>query len=198
MGIIEIATSWAEGIAKDDTHGYDQIHRWGKDYDCSSFVISAYNNAGVKTGATYTGNMKTLFLGHGFKDVTKEVNLATGSGLQRGDVLVVHNNKHQHAAIYTGNGYEVEASINEKGTATGGKTGDQTGREILIRTYRSSFYTTVLRYSNPTDTSVLDSVAKDVIGGKYGNGSVRKRRLEAKGYDYLKVQQIVNKILRGY
>lgn len=197
MGIIETATSWAEGIAKDDTHGYDQIHRWGKDYDCSSFVISAYNNAGVKTGATYTGNMKTLFLAHGFKDVTKEVNLATGSGLQRGDVLVVHNNKHQHTAIYTGNGYEVEASINEKGTATGGKTGDQTGREILIRTYRPSFYTTVLRYSNPTDTSVLDSVAKDVIAGKYGNGSVRKRRLEAKGYNYLQVQKRVNEILRG-
>lgn len=197
MGVIETATSWAESIAKDDTHGYDQIQRWGKDYDCSSLVITAYNNAGVKTGATYTGNMRTLFMAHGFKDVTSTVNIANGAGLVRGDVLIVHNSNHQHTAIYCGNGKEVEASVNENGTATGGKTGDQTGREILIRSFRPSFYTTVLRYSNPVDTTVLDSIAKDVIAGKYGNGSTRRKLLEAKGYNYNEVQTRVNQMLRG-
>lgn len=197
MGVIEKATSWAESIAKDDTHGYDQIHRWSPDYDCSSLVISAFNYAGVKTGATYTGNMYNLFLKHGFKDVTKTVNLATGSGLQRGDVLFVHNSNHQHTAIYTGNGYEVEASINEKGTATGGKTGDQTGREILIRTYRPSFFTTVLRYNDNTNTASVDDIAMDVIRGKYGNGNQRKQLLEEMGVSYEAVQARVNQILRG-
>lgn len=197
MGAIETAVRWAINIANDDTHGYDQIHRWGKDYDCSSLVISAFNNAGVKTGATYTGNMKALFLRHGFKDVTSSVNLGTGAGLVRGDVLLVHNVNHQHTALYCGNGTEVEASINEKGTATGGKTGDQTGREILVRAFRPYFYTTVLRYSADTNTSSIDSVAKDVIAGKYGNGEERKKRLEAKGYNYLEVQKRVNQLL-GY
>lgn len=196
--MIESATSWAEGIAKDDIHGYDQIHRWSPDYDCSSLVISAYKHAGITTNATYTGNMRTLFIQHGFKDVTSSCNLSTGEGLERGDVLLVHNKYHQHTAIYCGNGYEVEASINEKGTTKGGKTGDQTGREILIRTFRTNFYTTVLRYINSNDSDSLTMVARDVIAGKYGNGVVRRRRLEAKGYNYLEVQKVVNKLLRGY
>lgn len=195
--MIETATSWAEGIAKDDTHGYDQIHRWSPDYDCSSLVISAYKQAGITTNATYTGNMRTLFMQHGFKDVTSKCNLSTGEGLERGDVLLVHNKNHQHTAIYCGNGYEVEASINEKGTAKGGKTGDQTGKEILIRTFRPDFYSIVLRYSNSNGDDIL-IVARDVIAGKYGNGIARRRRIEGKGYNYLEVQKAVNKLLRGY
>lgn len=191
------AVEWALAIASDDSHGYDQIHRWGNDYDCSSFVISAWNCAGVHTGATYTGNMKTLFLQHGFKDVTNSVNLNTGEGLKCGDVLLVHNKNHQHTAMYVLNGQEVEASINEKGTATGGKTGDQTGKEILVRSFRKNFYTTALRYMSTGNDSELLAVAKDVIAGKYGNGTVRKRRLETKGYNYLQVQKKVNELLRG-
>lgn len=197
MGIIETATSWAENIAKDDTHGYDQNHRWNPDYDCSSLVISAYKYAGVNTGATYTGNMKTKFIMSGFKDVSSKVNLHTGNGLVRGDVLLVVNSKHHHTAIYSGNGYEVEASINEKGTARGGKTGDQTGKEILIRPFRKNFYTTVLRYSEPISNAELDAVAVAVMNGDYGNGEERKKNLTKAGYDYNKVQKRVNELLRG-
>lgn len=201
MGKVETAVKWAENIALDDSHGYDQINRWGKDYDCSSLVISAYKVAGIDTGATYTGNMKSLFIAAGFKDVTSKVNLHTGRGLIRGDVLLIHNSKHQHTALYCGNGKEVEASINEKGTATGGKTGDQTGKEILIRNYRTSYYTTVLRYSETTadkaDKLDIESVAMDVIRGKYGNGAARIANLESAGYNYAEVQSLVNQILRG-
>lgn len=199
MGVIESAVDWAWRIANDNSHGYDQIHRQGPDYDCSSFVINAYQQAGVPVkanGASYTGNMKQAFLASGFYDVTPSCNLMTGDGMQEGDVLLVHSKKHQHTAIYLGGYREVEASINEKGTATGGKTGDQTGREILIRPFRPSFYTTVLRYdTNPSAN--IDKVAQDVINGKYGNGIVRKRRLEARGYNYLQVQKRVNEMLRG-
>lgn len=37
-------------------------------------------------------------------------------------------------------------------------------------------------------------VAKDVINGKYGNGSERKKNLEKKGYNYSKIQTLVNKL----
>jgi len=43
----------------------------------------------------------------------------------------------------------------------------------------------------------LNKVAKDVIAGKYGNGSERKKNLEAAGYDYKAVQEVVNKLLKG-
>ena len=148
--IIEKAIKQMEDWAADSTHGYDQRYRWGEkgDFDCSAAVIQAWENAGVpvKTkGATYTGNMLPVFKKCGFKDITSSINLSTGSGLKRGDVLL--NTKH-HAAMYCGSGYEVEASINEKGTITGGKPGDQTAREFLKRTYRNYPWTNILRYTD--------------------------------------------------
>lgn len=144
----EKAIRQMETWAKDASHGYDQDYRWGEkgDYDCSSAVIQAWQNAGVPVksgGATYTGDMKNVFLKNGFVDVTSKVNVATGSGLLRGDVLL---NEAHHVAMYCGNGKEVEASINEKGTAHGGKPGDQTGKEFLIRSYRNYPWNCVLRY----------------------------------------------------
>lgn len=149
MSVIESAISWMEEKAKDNRHGYDQRYRWGEkgDYDCSAAVITAWEQAGVpvKTnGATYTGNMYNVFLALGFKDVTSSVNLSTGAGLKRSDVLL---NKKKHAAMYCGNGLEVEASINEKGGIVGGIPGDQTGKEFLIRKYRNYPWDCVLRYA---------------------------------------------------
>lgn len=151
----EKAIRQMETWAKDDSHGYDQDHRWGEkgDYDCSSAVIQAWQNAGVPVksgGATYTGDMKNVFLKNGFVDVTSKVNVATGAGLIRGDVLL---NTVHHTAMYCGNGKEVEASINEKGTAHGGKPGDQTGKEFLIRSYRNYPWNCVLRYKESTSGS---------------------------------------------
>ena len=40
-------------------------------------------------------------------------------------------------------------------------------------------------------------VAKDVIQGKYGNGQTRRHNLAKAGYDYNRIQGLVNKILRG-
>ena len=47
MGVIDNAVQWATDIANDDSHWYSQDVRWGPHYDCSSFVITAYQNAGV-------------------------------------------------------------------------------------------------------------------------------------------------------
>ena len=119
MSKTERAIAQMEAWAADDSHGYDQSRRWGPDYDCSSAVISAWELAGVpvKTNdATYTGNMRGVFLRCGFTDVTQTVDFASGAGLQRGDVLL---NVQHHTAMYCGSGMEVEASINELGTTTG-------------------------------------------------------------------------------
>ena len=80
-----------------------------------SLVISAFEQAGCKVksgGATYTGNMKSVFLRYGFSDVTSKIALSTGLGLKRGDALL--NTVHHTALV----------------VEDGGKSGDQTGREI--------------------------------------------------------------------
>lgn len=156
----EKAIRQMETWAKDDSHGYDQDYRWGEkgDYDCSSAVIRAWQNAGVPVksgGATYTGDMKNVFLKNGFKDITASVNRGTGTGLKRGDVLL---NEAHHVAMYCGAGKEVEASINEKGTAHGGQPGDQTGKEFLIRSYRNYPWHCILRYAG--DQTVTSDAEK--------------------------------------
>lgn len=165
---IEKAVTWALQIAQDPAHGYDQAHRWGPDYDCSSLLISAWQQAGVPVkdaGATYTGNMLQAFLRCGFEDITAEVNLNTGVGLQRGDVLL--NVKH-HTAMSIGSGQIVHASINERGKAVRGKTGDQTGREICVRSYYkySKGWDKVLRY-------VGSGKKEEVTQGKQCDGIVK-------------------------
>lgn len=146
MTIPEKAARFMEQIAADDAHGYDQASRWGQpDYDCSSLVISAYKHAGVPLQSTYTGNMKTDFLSHGFENVTSKVNLKTGANMKRGDVLL---NEVTHTAMYIGNGKIVHAAGNEYGKATGGKPGDQTGREITVANYYNANWGVVLRYKD--------------------------------------------------
>lgn len=48
--------------------------------------------------------------------------------------------------------------------------------------------------SNPTPVKSIDEVAKEVINGKWGNGSERKKRLETAGYVYSAVQAKVNEL----
>lgn len=143
---IEKAVEWAISIANDNSHGYDQAHRDGPDYDCSSLICWAYYNAGLNTRPGYTpatGTMYDVFLTAGFKDVTSQVNLATGSGLIRGDVLLKPGN---HTEMSIGNGQLVAASQNEFGGITGGQTGDQTGKEIHVHGYYNYPWKYVLRY----------------------------------------------------
>ena len=155
----EKAVRWMINAANDPAHGYDQVYRWGErgDYDCSSAVITAWETAGVPvktSGATYTGNIRPVFLRCGFKDVTRSVNRSTGAGLLRGDVLL---NEVHHVAMYIGGGQEVEASINEKGKAVGGKPGDQTGKEFKVRSYRNYPWDCVLRYQEePEKPNTID------------------------------------------
>lgn len=181
--VIDNAINFAVTIANDNSHGYDQIKRWGKDYDCSSLVISAYENAGVPVkanGATYTGNMKSAFIKCGFKALL----YYRGIDLIKGDVLL---NEQHHTAMYIGSGQIVQASINEKGTATGGKTGDQTGREIAVSPFYeySKGWQYVLRYDETPHEEIKTvniEVRRLVYGDICTEVSVVQTLLNALGY----------------
>jgi hypothetical protein len=43
----------------------------------------------------------------------------------------------------------------------------------------------------------VEEIAKEVINGRWGNGSTRKERLTAAGYDYYEVQSVVDRIMSG-
>lgn len=141
MSVIEEACNYMIDLATDDTHGYSQYNRWLPDVDCSSSIILAYEQTGVKkAGATYTGNMRTAFVKCGFEAIPYK----KGMTLIRGDVLL--NEKH-HTCLYLGNKKIVQASCSETGGITG-RTGDQTGREVAIGNFYefSKGWDYVLRY----------------------------------------------------
>lgn len=194
MSKIREACALAEKWAADPAHGYDQTNRWGPDYDCSSFVTAIWDAVGVpvKTnGASYTGNMRGAFLRSGFSDVTAQINLKTGAGLQGGDVLLNHRH---HTAMMVSAKKLVQASINEKGTVTGGQTGDQTGREIYVGNYYNYPWDCVLRYTED-EIPVEDEPAEDrksdftlsfrllTYGCKGEDVRALQRNLKALGFD---------------
>ena len=137
---VESYVNWMIGVAADNSHGYDQIYRWGErgDYDCSSLTITALRHAGINTRwATYTGNMRSALTCSGFY-------VRGFDNLKRGDILL---NDSYHVAVYIGDGKLAQASGNEWGGATGGRPGDQTGREIWVTNYYSYPWRCVLRFN---------------------------------------------------
>lgn len=149
--VIENALQWAIGIANDDSHGYSQSSRWGPDYDCSSFVISALKSVGLDVGgATYTGNMRSNLTTHDFTWIPWS-QISSSANLQRGDILLYHNfsNNDGHTEFYLGNNQNVGAHSN-RGYP---QTGDQTGTEVSVSGYYYHPWDGVLRYNggnNPT------------------------------------------------
>ena len=193
MSKAEGAVAWAVAIANNPANGYDQTNRWGPDYDCSSLVISAWENVGIKVreaGASYTGNMRGAFQRCGFQEVTAQVNLNTGIGLQPGDVLLCA----AHTAMVVKTGQLVAARINEIGQSVGGQTGDQTGREICLQSYYNYPWECVLRYR---ETPEAKPVTQEAPAKETGKGIVLPLvKFGDKGETVLAVQGML--IARGF
>lgn len=157
---VEKAISWAVDIANDNSHGYSMQNRYGPDYDCSSFVAAAFRQGGFDISATlWTGNMEQAFKAVGFKAYS-----ASSVTLQRGDILLRHDNVQQHTELYIGNNQCVAAHWDDDG-----RTGDSGGHEIEVRSkaycdfcnYKQ--YTQVLRYEgNPPSIKVNEYFSCDV------------------------------------
>lgn len=198
MSRIQDAVNFAVGIAYDDRHGYSQDNRWGPDYDCSSLMIQSWENAGVpvkSNGATYTGNMYEVFTRCGFTDVTSQVNTSNGVGLQYGDILL--NDVH-HTAMYIGNNQIVHASINEKGSAHGGQSGDQTGREICVRSYYNYPWNHILRFQEDEMQPVQpnpDTIDWEAVG-RFVCACGQQEANDFVGHDFIQVDGVVGEQTR--
>ncbi len=137
-GNVENAVQWAISTANDNTHGYQYGAKGPVNYDCSSFVSSAFINAGFNVPQSTTADMRQNFTSRGFTAYSR-----SSVSLQRGDILL----KSGHVELYIGNNQCVGAHNNYDG-----KSGDSSGREIQVRTrgtgcYACKDYTTVLRYT---------------------------------------------------
>lgn len=69
--------------------------------------------------------------------------------------------------------------------------------ETIARGICDYFGVTFQEKEQPAPAKSVDEVAREVIRGEWGNGSDRRQRLEAAGYDYDTVQNRVNAILTG-
>ena len=176
--INEVAAQIMEHLCTHDWHGYTQGNRWGDgecetltidgknytiaqgDRDCSSAIISAYRAACVGTqyegtfdGATYTGNMRSVFCNSGLFEWQPMSFTA-----QRGDIYL---NEANHTAMCTSPNPDTlaEFSMSENGGIYG-EVGDQTGWESHIANYYDYPWNGILHYTgNVEGNGNADTVA---------------------------------------
>lgn len=154
MNKIEKTVAWAEQIAADDRHGYSQVHRNSPDYDCSSFVGTALANAGFPISIySTTRNLGEQLENAGF--------VKCGKPWRLGDI---HLAAGHHVTMSVDANRIVHASQSENG-GIDGQTGDQTGKEICVRSYYDLPYenTVHYRYAESVDEkphNVIESCVK--------------------------------------
>lgn len=145
---VEQAIAWALKTASDSRHGYSQARRAsGKDYDCSSFVASAFKSAGFKiSGLPATANMKAAYKKAGFEVIP--FSQVGKSGLKRGDILLRPSNLHGghgHTALVTNS--QTKRIVHAFGDKNG-KSGESNGRqEISPAAYYNGNWDYVIRWT---------------------------------------------------
>lgn len=157
---IETAVSWAEQIAADNRHGYSQVHRNDPDYDCSSFVGTALSKAGFAVSKySTTRNLESQLIKCGFKKCH--------APWKRGDI---HLAAGHHVTMSTDASHIVHASQSENG-GIDGQTGDQTGREICVRSYYDLPYSNLVhyRYKGNDEVESARSFSRKIAGAYHTN-----------------------------
>lgn len=199
MGCANIAATIHAHMCECAKHGYTQgSGRWGSgepcavevegntytiaggDRDCSSSVIDAWRHALVGTsfegrldGATYTGNMRSVFVNSGLFEWQPMSFIA-----QRGDIYL---NEVNHTAMCQSAEPDMlsEFLLNELGGITGGAVGDQTGGESVVRAFWTpSFgWDGILHYNGQADKE-LDMPTVEEIWSYDINGVQARDRLQ--------------------
>lgn len=92
-----------------------------------------------------------------------------------------------HVGVYIGNGFVVEAYNHSRGVIKSKLT------ERNFTTWGKCPWIEYSETEKPKKT--IQDVAKEVVAGLWGNGSERRRKLTAAGYDYDTVQKAVNEYI---
>lgn len=163
-------------------------------FDCVGLIkglLWGWNGSKSKTygGATYTAN--------GVPDINADTMISRCkyvstdfSGIQPGEVVWTEG----HIGVYIGNGLAAESSpkwedgVQITAVLNIGKKEGYNGRR-----WKKRGQLPFIQYKN---TKTVDELAREVIAGKWGNGSERQARLTAAGYDAAAVQKQVNILIR--
>lgn len=172
QALVDRAVDYMIGIANDDTHGYIN-GQWGPEYSCLSLVEMGYITAGLAITKSNIDKMPDNLIEAGFEDCTAEVNLKTGGGLAKGDILWMLDatGKHGHVECYIGDGKLVGARGD-----TDGKAGDSRGDEISIIAYQNMSWQKVFRLQGAYTGE------EDVSSGGTGNATDTTYRVQAGAY----------------
>lgn len=178
MASISVFIEAMRKACEDWSLGYDQGNRWaiydGGECDCSSLVIWALQQAGFGTGtASYTGDLSDNLTARGWTRMSWNM-----SSVKAGDILL--NDLYHVCAVIAGSGSSAtiaQASIDERGSITGGSAGDQTGGETNTRqvyTYRYG-WDCILRYNGTSSSTSSSSTSSDAltVDGYLGPLSIR-------------------------
>jgi hypothetical protein len=167
----QIAAATHARMCNDERFGYSWEERWGNkaeqwtvggvtfpmnvgDYDCSSSTITAWRKAltGTKYAhalddATYTGNMREVFVGSGLFEWKPMSFLA-----EPGDLYL---NEENHVAMCQTQVPDVlsEFSWGDNG-AYGNRRGDQDGGESSVHAYYDYPWDGILHYNGKADTTM--------------------------------------------
>ena len=176
MRINEIAAYIHRKMCTDNRFGYSWEERWGHtsetwtidgkkytvkvgDYDCSSSCITAWKTALQHTkyahaldGATYTGNMREVFVDSGLF-VWKPMSFLAAPG----DLYL---NEENHVAMCQTQTPDIlsEFSWGDNG-AYGNKRGDQSGNEAHMGDYYDYPWDGILHYNGKADNSTAHTTA---------------------------------------
>ena len=122
---------------------------------------------------------------------------------QPGDIIFLNSNKHVGLIqkVEDGKYITIEGNKSNKVAQGSYKVSSSTVYGICRPAWSEIDNVTAPAPAQPAKPSGYSDqeikVAKDVIKGKYGNGMARKNNLQRAGYDYNRIQTLVNKILKG-
>lgn len=123
------------------------------------------------------------------KDKGYKVDKTTG---HPGDVIFLNSNKHVGIIEEVRDGKYITIEGNKSNKVARGSYGISSSKvyEICRPAYPAPS-------NNSGYTAEEIKVAKDVWKGKYGNGMTRRNNLAKAGYDYNRIQGLVNKLIKG-
>ncbi len=178
---------------------WSKLNKDGKwQFDCVLSIKSilwgfSANKNLVRGGTIYKSNGVADFTCNGALNYCKEVS-KDFNNIIPGEYLCMKGTKYNHSGIYLGNNKVFECTTsfgaNECIITNIDHNGVRSynGKNNLRWTYHGK-----LIYIDYSSNKSYYELASLVIQGKYGNGSVRKKKL---GSNYRKVQDIVNDIIR--
>ena len=115
-----------------------------------------------------------------------------------GHVAIVEKINEDGSIVTSESGYESKkpfwTQTRKKGT---GNWGQAASYKFLGFIYNPAVSGSTPSQSPSSPEKSVPEVASEVIAGKWGNGTERKKKLTEAGYDYDAVQQEVNRILAG-